>query len=373
MSATATVPGWRISLAGPEDDTDLRRLLRNNPVPGAVSISYEREPDFFLAAGIEGERSQTLVARDGDPGRILALGGRSVHAACVNGEARRIGYLGQLRLDRGSRGKGHVLFRGYEMLKELHDADGEPPFYLTSLVDGNLPARRFLTSDHPRLPRYSILESFRTLSLDVLAIRPIAGKAARAEDLPAIVDCLRRYAARHQLCRPWTVEDLLSPDRSRGLSVGDFQVAFSGGRFAGCLALWDQSAFKQAVVRGYSPGFGWLRRPMHVGSALRGEVTVLPKVGQPLSMAYLSHIAIDGDDAPVFLSLIRSAAGHARTRGIRHLVLGLSSRSPLLAAVRKSFFPREYGSTLYAVHWEDGTEAVHALDSRPCHVEVATL
>ncbi len=358
MSTAATIPELQISLAGPEDEPGLRRLLRANPVPGAVSLSYEREPDFFLASGIEGEQHQTLVARDGE--QVLALGSRSLHTACVNGEARRIGYLGQLRLDRSLRGNSRLLFRGYEKLKELHDEDGETPFYLTSLVEGNEAARRFLTSGHPRLPRYRFLESFRTLVLDVRAIKPGAGRSGRAEDLPEISACLQRQAARTQLCRPWTAEDLLSPERSRGLSPGDFQLVVSNDRVVGCLALWDQSAFKQAVVRGYSGGLALLR-------------PVLPEVGRPLRMAYLSHMAIDGDDAQVLLPLIRGASARARDRGIRYLTLGLSSRNPMLEAVRQAFTPREYGSALYAVHWEDGTDAVRSLDSRPCHVEVATL
>ncbi len=358
MSIAATAPELQISLAGPEDEPELRRLLRENPVPGSVAISYERESDFFLASGIEGEQGQTLIAREA--GKVVALGSRSTHTACVNGEARRIGYLSQLRLDKSLRGNAHLLFRGYEKLKELHDEDGETPFYLTSLIDGNEAARRFLTSGHLRLPRYRFLESFKTLVLDAHGIEPGTCRSGRSEDFPEIASCLQGQAGRSQLCRPWTAEELLSPERSRGLSPEDFQVMTSKDRVTGCLALWDQSAFKQAVVRGYSGGLALLR-------------PVLPKVGRPLRMAYLSHLAIDGDDSQVLLALIRGAVARARESGIRYLTLGLSSRNPMLEAVRRAFAPREYGSALYAVHWKDGVAAVRALDSRPCHVEVATL
>jgi len=373
MSMTTTAPAIEISLAGPEDDRELRSLLRENPVPGPVSLSYEREPDFFLASRVEGEQNQTLVARDGDSGKIMALGSRSLHTAFVNGEARRIGYLSQLRLDRSFRGRAHLLLRGYEKLRELHEESREAPFYLTALVDGNIPAQRLLTSGHPRLPRYHFLESFRTLILDVRAVQSTHGLTASAEDLPEIAACLQRHAARYQLCRSWMTEDLLSPERTMGLSIGDFQVAFSRNRIMGCLALWDQSSFKQTVVRGYIPVHQFLRTAANAFAALRGRSPALPDVGQPLRMAYLSHMAIDGDDSRLLLALIRGAVGHARVLGIGYLVLGLSARNPMLRAVREVFSPREYGSALYVVHWEDGDEAVRALDSRACHVEAATL
>ena len=374
MSMTTSVPTIQITLAGPEDEPELRALLRENPVPGPISLSYEREPDFFLASRIEGDRNQTLVARDGDSGKMVALGSRSFHTAFLNGEARRIGYLSQLRLDRSFRGRAHLLFRGYEKLRELHEKGGDVPFYLTSLVDGNFPAQRLLTSGHTRLPRYHFLESFRMLVLDVQAFQSITdGQTARTEDLPEIAACLQRQAARYQLCRCWTTEDLLSPERSKGLSAGDFQVVFSRDRILGCLALWDQSSFKQTVVRGYTPVLGFFRPAANAFAALCGRSLALPEVGQPLRMAYLSHMAIEGDDSQLLSALIRGVVGRARVRGIRYLVLGLSVRNPMLRAAREAFSAREYGSALHVVHWEDGDEAVRALDSRPCHVEAATL
>jgi hypothetical protein len=341
-----------IALAGPADDPELRRLLRENPVPGPVSISYEREPDYFLAASVEGDPSQTIVGRDGD--RVVGLGSRSIHTAYVDGEPRPIGYLGQLRLDRGFRGRAHLLFQGYDLFRELHRGSG-PPFYLTSLVDGNRAAERILASGHPRLPRYRFFDSFKVLALKVRAARPSRVRPARAEDLPDIVDVLRRFGSRHQLCRRWTAEELL---RARGLSVEDFLLGVSGGRMVGCSALWDQSGFKQAVVRGYSSLLRLLR-----------PVLGLPELGEPLRMAYLSHVAVVDDDPGVLVELIRGTMVRARERGIRYLVLGLAERNPMLPAVRELFDPIEYGTSLYRVSWEAAPDP----DSRPCHVEVATL
>jgi len=63
----------RFSLATAEDDADVRRLLRENPMPGRVSISLEREPDAGLAATAEGELHRTIIARDAVDGRMIAL------------------------------------------------------------------------------------------------------------------------------------------------------------------------------------------------------------------------------------------------------------------------------------------------------------
>ena len=76
--------------ATPEDDPELRRLLRDNPMDGEIRVSLEREPNAFLAAAVEGEPHRTIVARL-PGGGIAGMGSRSVWNAFVNGEPHRLG------------------------------------------------------------------------------------------------------------------------------------------------------------------------------------------------------------------------------------------------------------------------------------------
>src|SRR4051794_19024058 len=39
----------RFDVATPADDAEIRRVLRENPMPGAIRLSLEREPDAQLA------------------------------------------------------------------------------------------------------------------------------------------------------------------------------------------------------------------------------------------------------------------------------------------------------------------------------------
>ena len=78
---------FAFALASREDDPEIRRLLRENALPGEVSLSFEREPDAALAASIGGDVHQTLVARDRATGQIVGLAARSVRGMFVNGRA----------------------------------------------------------------------------------------------------------------------------------------------------------------------------------------------------------------------------------------------------------------------------------------------
>ena len=50
------------ALATPADDADIRRLLRENPMPGQITLTLEREPDYFADADLPGTEKQTIIA-----------------------------------------------------------------------------------------------------------------------------------------------------------------------------------------------------------------------------------------------------------------------------------------------------------------------
>src|SRR4051812_19910538 len=100
---SAPAKRFRFSLARPEDDAGIRRLLRENPTSGEISVSFEREPGYFKSISIPGSGDQTILAFEGND--IICMGRCSTRERYINGRPCRVGYLGELRLDRGRRGR----------------------------------------------------------------------------------------------------------------------------------------------------------------------------------------------------------------------------------------------------------------------------
>ena len=358
--SAVTSSRYFIGFATAADDAELRRLLRETPMPGPIQISLEREPDFFAAARQEGGRHHTVAIRDRRTGRLAALGSRSVQEVFIDGQPQRIGYLSQLRIALEDRRRSPQLLRmGFNLLRQTH-AEDEAPFDITTIVAGNEVARRLLEAGLPGLPRYQPLEEFVTFLLPV-GRQFLAGRremhvaTGSAPLLPGILSCLERFGRRHQFAPHWTAANILQPER--------FYVALDGNRVAGCLALWDQRAFKQAVVRGYDRSLARWRPLLNLFG------TRLPAVGQPLAQAYLSHVGVDGDDPRVLGTLLAAAMGDARRAGLDYATIGFAARHPLSEVVRRGYRCREYASILYAVHGDKP----QVLDGRIPHPEVALL
>jgi len=344
-----------VSLASPADDAGVRKLLRSQVMPGRVRLSFCREPDFSIGCAVTGDDYRVLVARSQPDDEVVGVACRSVRRVFLNGGEQRIGYLGQLRVDERYRGRW-LVSRGFAMLEQMHREDPLPA-YLASIVDANDEATGVLVRKARRgFPQFREVARYVTLALRV---RPRPGPRATCQpSLEEVAEFLYREGPRRQLCSVWTVEALRRLD-ALGLPPENIRIARKDGAIAGVMALWDQSAYKQSVIRGYS---GWLR----------AAAPLLPRLGTKLRSAYVSLVAIANDDAAIFGSLLREVFSLASERGFDYLLIGFDVRDPLFELARR-YSHIAYPSRLYLASWPTGGHPDEPLDARPAHVDVATL
>jgi hypothetical protein len=374
------MPPFTFALATPADDAALRRLLRENPIPGAIALTFEREPSYFAAAGVEGPFHQTIVARDEASGQIVGMGSRAVRPLTVNGQVMPVGYMSQLRIDSQyawGASVGRAVRQGFAVYHQLH-ADGRTPFYLLSLVAGNRAAERLLTAglpDGPYLVPYTTLHTYaiatRRKQPPVPLPRDVQLVTGHAGWTQAIVACLQRNGLRHQFSPWWTAETLFHPAQAPGLRPEDFTLAVQGDQVIGCLACWDQSQFKQTVVRGYQGLLARSRALVNLVAPLAGWPP-LPPPNTNLKHAYASHLAVDEDNPVIFAALLRHLHAVAVERQYAYLMLGLAQADPWNALIRP-YRTLCYTSHLTLAAWEDGRAAIAALDGRAPGIEIALL
>jgi hypothetical protein len=377
--------GRGVLVAGPGDDADIRALLRESVMDGAIRLALTREPRFALGAEVEGERHYTVLVRDPVTNRLLGMGSRSVREVFHHGEPARLGYLAQFRTAPGSR---HVrcIRQAFGAIEAATRPD-ELSFDLTSIVADNAPARRLLERGLPGLPVYRPLAEAETLVMPTAdpvwarRRRMPAVRQAGAGDMARVVGFLQAQLRRHALAPRWTESDLR--ERCRDLAIEHFALLEEQGALRGVGAVWDQRAFKQVVIAGYQPWLQHARRPLNAVLHVLGQPR-LPPAGASLALGYLSHFALAADDdLEGAVALFHALRGQARSRGLDQLAVTLAADHPLRAALGRRFGARPYRSILYAVRWrsreapEDARTAVDAVDilggGRRLYVEAAIL
>ncbi len=355
-------------LADAQQDAELRRLAATDAMPGWVRLAYAREPDFFTGTAVEGTCVQVIAGIEGD--RFIGMGTRALKPAYINGAPQTIGYLGGLRSWPEFRG-GRSLFHGYRLLRQLH-ADGRCPFYLTTILADNRAAQTLLASGRAGLPRYADHGLYHTHAFAPTALAKLApddGERGTPETLPEILAFLAENGRRRQFF-PVLEPAMFGTDYLRGLSADDFVILRTPqGAIAGVTAVWDQRAFRQLNVLGYSPLVRRLRPLLNPCLRLLGSIP-LPAPGTKLACGFLSFFCVRQDDPALARRLLSAAARHPKAQGLAALAIGLHERDPLhppLAAIRGL----RYRSRLYLVAFAE--DPPPALDYRPPWLELGSL
>lgn len=349
-------------LATTDDDARLRALLRENGMPSWVDMSLAREPSFFAGHGYGGEDWAVLAE---DRGELVGMYTAAVRPVHLNGEVRRIGYLGGLRVQPAHRRRIRHLREGYASIPRLAPLRPDHGWWMTVVASDNQPARRLLEAGVAGLPSYRALGQIETLALSTSRARIRAASApwrpVREDELPQLLAWHARQAQRHQFS-PAVDAALLAR-----IGLDHAWVHEDAGAIGGFAVLWDQSAFKQIVARRYAPA---LRRALPLYNAwarLTGRVR-LPPEGHALEQTFIAFLALDPalEDQPGTAdALIDGLLARCATPVAS---LGLHAGHAWLAALRRRTALR-YPATVYAVEFDEAAR----LDGRAVQPEVALL
>jgi hypothetical protein len=349
------VGDYEFAVATRDDDPVVRDVLARVATGGQIRLSFQREPDAFGAHF--GALSEDFIlarhrTKDGRPGELVGICERVVREVFVNRERCRLPYLAALRVLPQFRHRLVALRGGFEAVRALLGAEQDLPWSFTSIMSDNSAARRLLGANLRGMPRYEPAGELSTFVLTAQGKGKAEPDRASDIDLPGIAELLMRQAARTQFASVWTHEALRAAVGAGWLRAQDFLVLRRGGAIRACVALWDQSRFRQIVVAGYSPWLARVRPLVNVGAALL-RLPGLPPPGGALRAAYLSHLAVDEESHEELEILITAARAEARRRGLALLLLGWASDHPHAAWLRQLRRQRELRSMLYVVRWPE--------------------
>jgi hypothetical protein len=288
-----------------------------------------------------------------------------------NGVARRIGYLGALRIEPGLPRAARLLRDGYDHL--LGQVASMVDGCVTSIASDNLRARRVLERGRGLgLPVYRALGDLVTLVLPVPRLR---GRGVGTADGPApgeeraLDRFLAREAGRTHLGLAW---DGLAWAGLAGHGVSRSQVRLV--RRDGCIvaagAVWDQRACRQVVIDGYGGALRLARPLVNAALVLAGR-PAFPPPGTVLAQGALlgATVSEPGQWPALWAVLTRRAA----TMGLDWVSLSRDARDPELPVIRRICGAREYRTTLYDVRWTGGPAWPDGWDDRVFRPEVSLL
>lgn len=360
----------KLSLAEPDDDAALRQLLRQNVLDGHFGVTFRREPSYFMASAIQGQRYEIIKGTDTRTQNIVGLAGRFTYPAYINGKKTTLGYLAELRVAPPYRNGLHVA-RGFRFLRQLHQ---QSPVccYTTMILEGNEKALKTLTGERAGLPAYTPQGRMLTPAIHLdfskksLSLPHVTVEKAHNGNIDEVFEFINQQQASKQFAPYYTAADLTTP-RLRGLSAEDFYLAVKDNKITGVIAAWNQSDFRQVHVEKYSRPLQAIK-PIYNLMSLMTPLKALPECGEKIPYFYLSFVAIKNSDRAIF-RLLLNALYRDRHQGQWHyFICGLHESDPLAEVLEDYRRIKGYGN-LFSVCLDDGI----TLSNQTPYVEIATI
>ena len=284
--------------AHPSDGKEILRVLESSAAKGSIELIYTRRPNAYDSYIKDAKEAHVFVSRNEE--RIIGTCAELVREVYIGGEICRAAYICGLKKDAehsGSIGFGHGIIR------ELQHDDVD--FYFCSVVADNADARRMFEKSRCVLEMKQIA-GYKTYILNpkVKIKSPkhtLVFRRATVEDEEKVVHFLNTEGKKRDM---FPVVKTLN--EFCNLNIEDFYVLMDGEEIVATAALWNQTEYKQYVVKRYGR---WMKLARVCNPLLSAfQYIQLPKENEPLHFPMLSFFLSKNDSEDnyrIFLSEIK--------------------------------------------------------------------
>lgn len=318
-------------LATPEDGKELLRILESSPAQGSIELIYTRRPDAY--ASYMKEPGEAIVYATRKDGRLVGTQAALIREMYLDGKETKAAYICGLKKD--PEYQGTVGFSGsYHKALVREDVD----YYFCSVLKDNDKVHKMFERKNPWMhmaplqeyTTYILTPRFRYQAKD----ETLSFRQATARDEKALLDFLNREGKRKDLFPAIkSIEDFY------GLHIEDFYLLEKGGEILATAALWNQTDYKQYVVKKYR---GWMRfaRCFNPVLSLLGYLR-LPKENECLNFPMLSFF-LSKDDNMEYYKTFLSGVNREIKKSYDCYVIGMP----------KNYFGMEVFKKLPSIHFD---------------------
>lgn len=347
---------FAVRAARPDDNVAMLRLLRVAQPSHGVLLTFERTPDYFHSVAVTHEVPDIMVAERSSDGEIVGVASMGSREVYINGEVQQVRYGSDLRIAVEHQGSRLMMY----IVRAVRERLQEKGWYQAVILEENQRTREVLEGGRAGLPNYRPHVGIETWTLTGRrhATAPAPGlrvHKAALTDIPAMNAFVRDMAAHYQLLPVYDFSALIAGSPYfKGLTLDDFLLVSDDSGLRGLVGLWNQKAFKQTRVVGYSRLIALLRPFYNFWGRIFGGF-ILPARGEVFDYRVLHSPLTAPDDSAAFDVLLDAAWQEGVERGCRALTITLADTDP-----RRPAFARFRALSLRGRHYTVAfNEAAH--------------
>lgn len=287
------------SLAEPEDGKEILKILESSPTKGNMELLYTRRPDAYLSYKKESNESYVYVVKEEE--KIVGTAAELVRKVYIDGNAKKIAYLCGLKKDPNYCGK---INWGKIFIKNLVKKDID--CYFCSIVSDNKNTQKMFEKKRKKTMNMECLQKYTTYMLAPYFKFKIKDtgyifKQIEKVDEHEVINFLNTEG-RKKVFFP-VIEKL---NQFTNLKAEDFYVLKKGNKILAVGALWNQTEYRQYLVKKYK-GIMKIARCLNPFLKLFGYIE-LPKENENINFPMLSFFISKDDNEEYYKAFLNNIA-----------------------------------------------------------------
>ena len=311
-----------------KDHAALQELTRACPMQADISISIEREPDFFALADARGD-TRTLVAVDGE--RIVGCASASRRPARTLGQDTILAVLADMKVAPDYRKQGIAQRLLLGLVDEQSELEAAVITGLTAAGNTAIEATVQHLGEHYELRALGDFSSYELLTqMPMRVSKQYLIRPAAEQDRQALIALLEEFYSSYSLAPRFDgggLEEQLA--RSPGMDLSSYLLAIEGGRPVAALGEWNQHHFKQTRIMTLPLHLRMLSLTVRTGARFL-PIGDFPAVGHQLKLNYLRHPAYTPGHEDALAALVRTCVNRARSNKEHFCVFACAVGDPLI-------------------------------------------
>ena len=363
---------FSINIAKKSDDDNLRTVLRKTVMPGEMSLSFETEPSFFKAISIIGENQIVLVIRDIEKNIIVGFAIRSIKRVFINEKITNVGYLSAVRILREYRGS-RLLYLGIRKLNNILEKSSEK-INFTTIIKDNFYAQKVISTSRAGMPNYTNIGINKTFAIKPSKKNRYRGlnkinikQGINGFNIDEIISFINENGKKKDFFPVFTKKNIEN-STILNFNLSNMYIAYLGNEILGVVGCWDQTKFKQTVVRGLSLKNKLLRYVNNYFLSHIIDSPTIPNIDKYIKAFYLNYIVIKDNNNDVFSQMLDTISNDYVSKNYNYFLVGLDRNDPLCNSI-KNFRSFNYDAIVYLVN----TSCKYFSKERVKYLEISTL
>jgi hypothetical protein len=326
------------------------------PMVGDISLTMERDPDYFINAGIQNQEVEIYVCRQQN--RIVGVFSIGKRTVFFDGSPRQLRYFSDLRIHPEFQ-KSMLLVRMSRFLKTnkiiqeneiSHAVIFSENKTMTDLIEK--------VDDHflkkASLLKFSLYGDYCSYMISLSKQRKkkksnLHIRKAESKDIETMQLFFNKEAPSKQLY-PCYNFSCLDDSYYYGLKINDFYLAFEKEKLVGITGVWDQRKFKQTKIYSYSGSIKFVRPLLNIASKIT-KGFILPEPGEKLNYFMLHTILTQNNEPKIFKDLLEKIYADNYLSEFSYFLCGLDKNDGL-CHVFKDFTKRIVKGGVYSVSFD---------------------